>query len=45
MPRRSRMPRILIVDDDPDFLLICRRILEAEGFHVMEARSGSEALQ
>ncbi|MCS7283512.1 MAG: response regulator, partial [Anaerolineae bacterium] len=39
------MPRILVVDDDPDFLLICRRILEAEGYHVMEARSGDQALQ
>ncbi len=39
------MPRILVVDDDPDFLLICRRILEAEGYHVTEARSGDQALQ
>jgi len=39
------MFKVLVVDDDPDFLFICRRILEAECFHVMEARSGSEALQ
>ncbi|MGB9826740.1 MAG: response regulator, partial [Desulfofundulus sp.] len=39
------MPKILIVDDDPDFLFLCRRILEAEGYQVMEARSGSQALE
>lgn len=39
------MPKILLVDDDPDFLFLCRRILEAEGYQVMEARSGSQALE
>ncbi len=39
------MAKILIVDDDPDFLFVCRRILEAEGYQVMEAHNGDEALQ
>lgn len=39
------MDKILIVDDDPDFVFICRRILEAEGYQVLEASSGDEGLR
>jgi CheY-like chemotaxis protein len=39
------MARILVVDDDPDFVLVCRMILEAEGYQVLEAANGSQALE
>lgn len=39
------MSKILVVDDDPAFLLICRSILEAEGYQVLEATNGSKALE
>ena len=39
------MPKILIVDDDPDFALVCRSILESEGYQVIEANNGNEALE
>jgi CheY-like chemotaxis protein len=39
------MPKILVVDDDPDFALICRMILEAEGYQVLEAANGGQALK
>lgn len=45
MGRKKTMPRVLVVDDDPDFLLICRRILESEGYRVREARNGTQALE
>jgi adenylate cyclase len=37
-------PWILIVDDDPDFVEITRIALNAEGFEVLSASSGEEAL-
>lgn len=39
------MPKILVVDDDPDFLSICRTILEAEAYQVVEAANGDQALE
>lgn len=39
------MTKILVVDDDPDFVLICRMILEAEGYQVLEAANGTQALE
>jgi CheY-like chemotaxis protein len=39
------MAKILVVDDDPDFVLVCRMILEAEGYQVLEAANGSQALE
>jgi CheY-like chemotaxis protein len=39
------MAKILVVDDDPDFVLINRMILEAEGYEVLEAANGSEAME
>jgi DNA-binding response OmpR family regulator len=37
--------RILIVDDEPDLLAVLRFGLEAEGFEVIEARDGEQALE
>ncbi len=34
------MPKILIVDDDPDFVEVTRIVLEKAGHQVIEARSG-----
>ncbi len=41
MPTR----RILLVDDEPDIVDVCRRILEAEGYQVKTAPSGNAALE
>ena len=38
------MAKILVVDDDPDFVLNSRAILEAEGYEVIDACNGSQAL-
>jgi CheY-like chemotaxis protein len=43
--RRKKMPKILVVDDDPDFLSICRIILKAEAYQILEAANGDEALE
>jgi len=39
------MARILVVDDDPDFVLVTRAILEAEGYQVTAASDGTAALE
>ncbi|MFN2291553.1 MAG: PleD family two-component system response regulator [Anaerolineae bacterium] len=39
------MAKILIVDDDPDFLLVCRTVLEKGGHRVQEAANGRLALE
>lgn len=39
------MSKILVVDDDPDFVLVSRSILQSEGHEVLEAASGDEALE
>ena len=39
------MAKILVADDDADFVWICRMILEAEGYQVLEAANGSQALE
>lgn len=36
---------IMIVDDEPDALLATQRALEADGYNVIVARSGPEALE
>jgi len=38
------MAKILVVDDDPDFVEITRMILEANGYQVASAVNGSQAL-
>lgn len=35
---------VLVVDDEPDVLLLCRVNLEFEGYRVIEASDGEEAL-
>ena len=39
------MSRILVVDDDVDFQVIMRRMLEAEGYEVSIAENGNQALE
>lgn len=39
------MAKILVVDDDVDFQVIMRRMLEAEGYEVAIAEDGDEALE
>jgi DNA-binding response OmpR family regulator len=39
------VPRILVVDDEPDILLLHRLNLEAAGHHVLLAADGIRALQ
>lgn len=41
----ARSAKILLVDDDPDFLVINRSILEAGGYSVVTASSPEDALQ
>ena len=36
---------VLVVDDDPDILEALSEILEAEGFSILRARNGREALE
>lgn len=38
------MPKIMIVDDEPDFVHIVKTMLEQEGYEVIEANSGKECL-
>ncbi|HEX6261563.1 MAG TPA: response regulator [Actinomycetota bacterium] len=37
--------RVLIIDDEPDVILLCRVNLEFEGHEVLEAASGEEGLE
>ncbi|KPL20502.1 MAG: hypothetical protein AMJ93_11780 [Anaerolineae bacterium SM23_84] len=39
------MPKILVVDDDPDFVEITRTVLEGNGYEVASAADGEQALQ
>jgi two-component system, OmpR family, response regulator SaeR len=39
------MPRVLIVDDHPEALYLLRCVLGAQGFVVVEAANGHEALE
>jgi len=41
----ERQPRILIVDDQPDALVILRNILERAGYSVITAYGGVDALR
>jgi adenylate cyclase len=38
------MAKILVVDDDPDFVSLTRRILQQKGYEVVAAASGQQAL-
>ena len=37
-------PRALVVEDSPEFMLLCQRLLEREGFDVHAANDGTEAV-
>ena len=39
------MPRILVVDDQPDIRLMCRVNLQLEGYEVLEAADGDAGLE
>jgi CheY-like chemotaxis protein len=39
------MARVLVVDDEPDVLLLCRLNLEQRGHEVLEALDGGTALE
>jgi len=39
------MAKIMLVDDEPEFTFIIRKILEKEGFQVVETHSGRECLE
>ena len=39
------MAKVLIADDDPDFVEVMRTILTAEGYDVVSAKNGNEALK
>ncbi len=36
--------RVLVVDDDPVILMLCQRILEADGYQVVAVKRGEDAL-
>jgi DNA-binding response OmpR family regulator len=38
------MTRVLVIDDEPDVLLLCRVNLEHAGYEVIEAREGAQGL-
>jgi DNA-binding response OmpR family regulator len=37
-------PRALVVEDSPEFMMLCRHLLEKEGFEVFPAADGQEAV-
>ncbi len=39
------MARVLVVDDDPDFVKVTRKVLEKAGHEVVSASNGAKALQ
>jgi CheY-like chemotaxis protein len=42
--KERRMGRILVVDDDPDFVAITTRVLTAAGYETVTAANGAQAL-
>ena len=42
---RGRAVRVLVIDDEPDVLLLCRVNLEIAGHEVMEASNGERGLE
>ena len=39
------MPKVLVVDDDPDFVRVTSRVLSKGGYEVASASNGSQALK
>jgi two-component system cell cycle sensor histidine kinase/response regulator CckA len=44
-PIPARRPRVLIVDDEQAILNFVRRVLETEGYDVITAQSGTQAIE
>lgn len=44
MERQAGLPKVLLVDDEPDTLHLIRKILQAEGYQIFLATNGIEAL-
>jgi CheY-like chemotaxis protein len=45
MRRTRKMARVLVVDDDPDFVRVTRTVLEKAGHEVVSAANGAKALK
>ncbi|HTB34821.1 MAG TPA: HD domain-containing phosphohydrolase [bacterium] len=45
MRNQSKMQTVLVVDDEPDSLNALRQVMEGEGYHVLSAGDGVEALE
>jgi DNA-binding response OmpR family regulator len=41
----NQRAKVLVVDDEPDVLLLCRVNLEFEGYEVVEATNGEQAVE
>ena len=41
--KEKKTAKILVVDDDPDFQVVCQSVLKAEGYQVVQAVNGDEA--
>lgn len=39
------MAKVLVVDDDPDFVKVTRKVLERAGYEVVSASNGAKALK
>ncbi len=44
MEDRAQMARVLVIDDEPDVLLLCKMNLEIAGHEVIEARDGQTGI-
>lgn len=42
--RRDRLPRVLVVDDEEDFLELSEMFLGTDGYGIVKARSAAEAM-
>jgi CheY-like chemotaxis protein len=43
--RRRALARVLVVDDDPDFVRVTSKVLKSAGHEVVSAANGAKALQ
>jgi CheY-like chemotaxis protein len=44
-PMTKPLPRILLVDDEPNNLLLLEELLQSQGYETLVASSGSQALE
>ncbi len=42
---KDNVPKVLVVDDDPDLVTVCSLVLEYEGYDIAVARNGVEAYE